>query len=622
MKKLVRKVSLASFLVILTLLITSFILPCVPAQAITFTATTPQCWAVIVGVEHWKNFTGSWPWSAKDAEDFSQALSSTWGSSHIRLLTDAQATKSTILSAISWMQGQAGPNDTVLFYFSGDGTTYLYPYDSISPNHTNDISGPELGDAFSSFQAKNMVFILECWQSSNFLNALSGNGRVLMWAGDSTSSLWYSNTFQHNCFSYYVIQALNNFDDADANHNFELSAEEIFNYASPLTTNQHSNQHPIMSDGYSGELPIIEKFTFDTNISLPSTSTILTLDGTNYTSPPMPQYWAPGSSHTVSVPEIVAGTSGTRYMFTGWDDGATSTSRTITQGGSYIANYEKQYELHVESAYGNPQGAGWYEDGSTAPFSVEDYIETADTKCYLTGWSGDYTGTSASSSIVMNGPKNVTANWRIEYLLNIVSPYGSPTGGGWYAETTTANFAVTDYVETTNTKYYLTGWSGDFSGAGVSGSISMTGPKTVTANWRFEYLLTINSEYGAPTGAGWYKEGETANVYVEPTQGFLIRHLFTGWSGDLNDIQPSASISMYAPKVITANWQADYIQLIIVIVVVVVLGVGITVTVVLVRGRGGKTPPPRYNPPPTYNPPPQPPTYNAPPPPPPPPPAR
>jgi hypothetical protein len=317
----------------------------------------------------------------------------------------------------------------------------------------------------------------------------------------------------------------------------------------------------------------------------------------------------------VVVPETVAGSDGTRYVFTGWDDSNTSASRTITKG-AYVANYEKQYELQVNSAYGNPEGAGWYKDGSTASFSVEAYVETADTKHYLTGWSGDYTGTSASSSIVMNGPKKVIANWRNEYLLTVDSAYGNPTGDGWYSESTTAAFAVTDYVETTNTKYYFTGWSGDFSGTGASGSITMTGPKTVTADWRFEYLLTINSEYGAPTGAGWYKEGETANVYVEPTQGFLIRHIFTSWSGDLSDTQPGSSISMYGPKVITANWQADYIQLIIVIVVVVVLGVGITVTVVLVHGRSSK---PRM-PPPTYQPPQPPPTYNAPPPPPPPPP--
>ncbi len=610
MKKTVRRISLASVLVLLVILITAIILPVLPAQAITL-ATAPQCWAVTVGISSYQNLT-SLLYVADEAQYLADKISPTWGSSHMRVLKNSQATKNSILNAIDWLADNAKADDTVLFNMSarGPGSGYICTYDSEISGYSKDISSSELKNAFQSVVAKKIVIILMTYQAATFESDLSSNGRVIMMSCRSNETCYADISLGHFPFNYYIADAFSKFDTLDTNSDYELSAEEIFNYAGPATTKFDTDKgaptisHPVLDDRYSGELPLLAKFTFDDNISLPSSATILTLDGVNYSSPPIPQYWAPGVSHTMTVPLTISGGSGTRYVFTGWNDGSTATTRTITKG-SYVANYEKQYELQVTSTYGNPTGAGWYKDGSAATFSVTPYIETADTKRYLTGWSGDYSGTSASSSIVMNGPKKVTANWRMEYLLTVDSAYGNPTGSGWYNEAATATFSVTSYIETSDTKYYFTGWSGDFTGTAASGTIYMGGPKTVTASWRFEYLLTINSEYGTPTGAGWYKHGETANVYVEPTQGFLIRHIFTGWSGDLSDTQPSSSINMYSPKTITATWRADYIQLIILIVVVVVLGVGITVTLVLVRGKG-QPKPPRQQPPPTYT---QPPTY-------------
>jgi hypothetical protein len=603
MKKTVRRISLASVLVLLVIIITGIILPGLPAQAITL-VSTQECWGAFVGVgayQHYSTYSNIWD---SDAQGLYNEISPTWGASHTRLLTNTGAKKSDILDSINWLASHADSNDTVLFYISalGESPNHIICYDSSSI--ATDISPTELGNAIDSINAGKIIVILQVWHSGNFISNLSGSNRVIITSSGVNESAWLSSSISHSYFGLYLIQAFQHFSDADTNDDYELSAEEVYEYARPLATAAHSDQHPQINDQYSGDLPILAKFTFDDNISLPSGATILTLDGTNYTSPPLPRLWIPGTSHTVVVPETVTGGSGTRYAFTGWDDGNTATTRTVTKG-SYVANYEKQYELQVTSTYGNPTGAGWYKDGSAATFSVTPYIETSDTKRYLTGWSGDYSGTSASSSIVMNGPKKVTANWRMEYLLTVNSDYGSPTGSGWYNEAATATFSVTSYIETPDTKYYFTGWSGDFTGTGASGTIYMGGPMTVTASWRFEYLLTINSEYGTPTGAGWYKQDETATVYVEPTQGFLIRHIFNGWSGDLSDTQPSSSINMYSPKTITATWRADYIQLIILIVVVVVLGVGITVTLVLVRGKG-QPKPPRQQPPPTYT---QPPTY-------------
>src|SRR4030042_1124022 len=144
----------------------------------------------------------------------------------------------------------------------------------------------------------------------------------------------------------------------------------------------------------------------------------------------------------------------------------------------------------------------------------------------------------------MDEPQTVSARGRHESLLTLNSKYGTLTGAGWYKESETASFSVTDDIELPDTKHYFTGWSGSYTGTEASASLAVTSPKVVDASWRHEYLLTLNPESGEPTGAGWYKDGETAPLSVEPVQGVIVRHIFTGWSGDLTDMATDSSINM------------------------------------------------------------------------------
>ena len=590
MKKFLSKVSIAVFLALILFLVATFALPVTPAQA----ASNPECWAVLVGVSNYQTVSDL-DYADDDALELSQELSPFWGESHITVLIDSQATKAGILAAIDWLADSADADDTVLFSFSGHGASggYLCPYNSSLYSSTYDISASELANSFQSVQAGKIIIILENCFAGAFQNALAGNGRVILMGSRANEVGWEWSRVQHFIFGYHILQTFDRFDEVDVNDDYELSAEEIFQYASILTTQYEIDnqsygfttiQHPVLDDGYSGELALLAKFVFALNISLPSGTTVLTLDGTNYTSAPGPLIWAPDGSHTISVPQLVDRGTGTRYVFTRWSDGSVTVTRVISRG-SYTANYDEEQLLEVISAFGETEGSGWYKDGTWADFSVTDYIELPDTRHYFTGWSGDYSGVAASASILMDAPQTVTAKWRHEYLLSLTSAYGTLTGAGWYDEGTTASFSVTPYIELPDTKHYFTGWSGDFTGTSSSASLLMSDPKVVGANWRHEYLLTLNSEYGEPTGDGWYKEGETASVSVEPVQGVIIRQIFTGWSGDLSDTEADSSVSMGSPRVVTANWRTDYIQLYILIGGVAVLAGAITTTVILVRKR-------------------------------------
>jgi hypothetical protein len=344
---------------------------------------------------------------------------------------------------------------------------------------------------------------------------------------DSRSNEWgyYYTSLRHGVFTYYILEALKKFDESDANHDYELSAEEVFRYAESktvsLTTEAFNRkeisiiEHPVLSDGYSGELALLVEFHFSTKPSLPVGTEVVVVDDKPYTSVPssgMVLTWAPGSAHSLKVPSVVEQGTSTRYVFTSWNDGDISVSRTVS-GGVYTANYDKEHLLTINSAYGEPEGGGWYKEGGTANISVAVLIEEPATKHIFTGWSGDLSGVTANTTLTMNSPK------------------------------------------------------------------------VVTANWRNEYLLTITSAYGEPKGGGWYKEGETANVSVTTVEGVIIRHIFTGWSGNFTGTTGNVVLIMNSPTAVTTNWRTDYIQLYILIGGVVVLGAAIVAIIIVLRKR-------------------------------------
>ncbi len=517
--KLITKI--AVFLAMVMLLAASFALPCLPAQAAD---AEHEYWGLFVGVANYQHLNNL-RFSDDDSRELYGVLKAIWGDSHTKLLLDSQAKKADILAAIDWLAEKAGPEDTVLFNFSGYGSYIgaLHPYDSTGATSVNAITPDELAAAFESVEAGSIIFILNCGAAGTFQEALTGEGRIIIMSSAATENTYSITSLQNSVFIYYLMEAFSKFNAVDTNHDYELSVEEVFAYASPLTTQYEQQsgfptvQHPVIDDGYSGDLPLIAKFIFTVDTKLPTGTTILTLDGVDYKSTFAPLFWISGGSHTMTVPQNVAVDAGTRYTFTGWNDEETSNTRVVSSG-FFTASYHKEYYLTISSAYGSPTGDGWYQAGTVADFSVLSTVVAADSKHYFTGWSGDYTGTAANGSIEMNAPK------------------------------------------------------------------------AVTAGWRSEFLLTINSEYGEPVGAGWYDAGENANVSVEPVHGVIIRQFFTGWTGDLTATESNINVTMNSGISLTANWETDYLYLYLLIIgIVLILGGAVIVIMIYLHRRKKKS---------------------------------
>lgn len=101
---------------------------------------------------------------------------------------------------------------------------------------------------------------------------------------------------------------------------------------------------------------------------------MITIDAVTYSGEQLPRTfnWTLGSTHTVQTNGTVYSRPGVRYAFVQWGDGSRDLLRnlTVTEPADYTPVFKIQYELTVVSDFGNPRGAGWYDAGSRAAFTV------------------------------------------------------------------------------------------------------------------------------------------------------------------------------------------------------------------------------------------------------------
>jgi hypothetical protein len=122
--------------------------------------------------------------------------------------------------------------------------------------------------------------------------------------------------------------------------------------------------------------------------------------------------WPTGSAHTLAVTSP-QGSGGTRYGFSSWSNGGAQ-SQTITANATatYTANFNTQYQLTTAASPANtgtviPASGGYYNAGSSVALTA-----TPTSGFNFTNWTGTVASANkASTSIVMNGPQSVTANF-------------------------------------------------------------------------------------------------------------------------------------------------------------------------------------------------------------------
>ena len=185
-------------------------------------------------------------------------------------------------------------------------------------------------------------------------------------------------------------------------------------------------------------------------------------------------------------------------------------------------------------------------------------------------WSGDGAGTANSITVTMDSPKVVIANFTQDcYSLSTgLQPAGSgivqvspPPGceGGRYLAGTQLQLSADP-----GAGHWFAAWSGDAMGGGNPMTLTMTGPKSVTANFVTEcFSLTVTL---VPTTGGTvspapppncgkehYVAGSDVLLTAEPAEDYQ----FAAWSGDVESSENAVEATIDSAKVVTATFTPD-----------------------------------------------------------------
>ena len=124
--------------------------------------------------------------------------------------------------------------------------------------------------------------------------------------------------------------------------------------------------------------------------------------------------------------------------------------------------------------------------------------------------------TETSRNITVSRDEALTAIFKTQYHLTVLSPYGEPEGQGWYDADAIVSFKVKPYDRITEGKsrFAFNRWDKGFSPWSPENSIYLSSPLTVSAKWKKQYWLDVSSSVeGIPvSGSGWYDEGEKVTI--------------------------------------------------------------------------------------------------------------
>jgi hypothetical protein len=293
-------------------------------------------------------------------------------------------------------------------------------------------------------------------------------------------------------------------------------------------------------------------------------------------------WYRAGAQASISVNSPADVTADTQYVFTAWSGDASGTSIplliTMDSPKNVTTNWAIQYMLTIDSTCGTtidcgyPTGSGWYYAGDTATASVTTpFTDTSSNTWDFTAWSGDSSDTTPSTYVLMDAPKNVTASWstRVLYRLTVVTPYGtstcSPNADCMFSPDSMATVTLSTLSVSggTGTRHVFSTWTGDATNNSHPLILKMDGPKTVTAVWKTQYLLTLISrcdsedDCGSPVGAGWHDNGSSVVVSVNNTHMDISRKVweFLNWTGGAHSDANSTVVIMDGPKTAIVTWK-------------------------------------------------------------------
>ena len=557
--------------------------------------------ALLVGIDHYSQSygAGDLPSCVNDANGVRDIMMlgdtlNRWPSGNLQSLTDGQATKSAIRSELQSLASQSVAGDIVVYFQSSHGgqysgtNTYLCTYNA-------DYSDTELGADLALFSSsvKVIVIVDACHSGGLFKDVgwpfaekameecqrikiqdfvskgLSvpkdlGSNIAFMTACDYDETCWAGTTY--SLYTEYLLEACT-IAGSDTNLDGESQFLEIHNYADSHSQSDNPDQNAqSLNDTLLGSIAA----RTNSPIPPPAPTEVSASDGT-YTDKVRITWNASSGAtaygiirnitnnlssgtvlnivNTLSYDDTSAVAGTTYYYWIAASSDATNWSFSSTDTG-YRANPPTTYMLMVNSSGANGVSIQVSpSDNNSQGTGTTSFSRTYNTNTYVTltapstsggmnfsSWSGADSSNGATAYVTMSGNKTVTANYVTPppqtYTLTIqssgasaVSIQVSPSdnnsqgvGTTSFTRTYNVNTYVTLTAPSTSGGMIFSSWSGADSSNGTTAYVTMSGGKTVTANYQTPPPPTPTATTVAtPTETGIATPTETAIATPTPT---------------------------------------------------------------------------------------------------------
>jgi uncharacterized caspase-like protein len=189
----------------------------------------------------------------------------------VRILIDEEATRSNIIGTLEEVFSQAGPNDLVIFYFSGHGLNGSFlPIDFDGFN--NKIAHEEIAAAFNKTKARFKLCLADACHSGSLLAMRSGepepvlsqyyatlakavSGTALLMSSKADETSLESSGLRQGVFSHFLIRGLKG--EADANKDHVVTVAELFDFINKNVRDYTGNrQSPVIKGTYDPQMPV------------------------------------------------------------------------------------------------------------------------------------------------------------------------------------------------------------------------------------------------------------------------------------------------------------------------------------------------------------------------------
>ena len=217
----------------------------------------PEKWAVVIGIADYRGIDSDLWNPDEDAKEMQQVLlDNGFPEDNIKMVLNKRATADAIVDAINWLVANEGPDDTVVFFYSGHG---FNASDSDGWDIDTEVDGSDEGIVshdlygipdgylqswFSNIESSNFALLFGSCHSGGMFDDdddLQGDGRIIAAACKADQYGWDYLNLGNTLWGYYFV------DEGLLDGN-ALSIESAHEYAYPKVVAMQSNSEPQLYD--------------------------------------------------------------------------------------------------------------------------------------------------------------------------------------------------------------------------------------------------------------------------------------------------------------------------------------------------------------------------------------